>query len=520
MQKHIKLIFSIIIALTILLSTFAFNVSAASMSANGGNYEVGQKVSISVAYEGDAPLVSVLVVASYDAKILRFDNVSGIKAEDVNVTGGSIRFIDESFSGGSKKSSYRLNFTAIAAGNTNVNISATGSDGTGEFPASKVAKISVTTPKPSSNANLSSIKLSAGSLSPAFNANTTNYNVTVKYSVEEINITGSVADGKSRVAGGGTQGLNVGNNECVLTVTAEDGTKKSYVINVKRMTEQETADAEQAARDANPLLVIIDNTDYTIVNSFEGITIPAGFTQGTATRKDAEIAVLNDEHGQYQLYWLTDAQGENGAFYTRDGNDKFTRISCINVSGKMYIIEDPDVEGYIPDGFNKSKRTVDGVEIEVYEYIESKLSDFYIVKCYIGGNRGYYRFDTVEQTMQRAADFDLAVINTNSESVESKPEGKFAWFKNMNKIGKALFIMIVFVAVMLVALAVILIVRIASSKDMDFEDEFVSMADNDFVLNDVAQEDSIDNKPQLIDDTDSLFESEENIIMQDENTEE
>ena len=122
--------------------------------------------------------------------------------------------------------------------------------------------------------------------------------------------------------------------------------------------------------------------------------------------------------------------------------------------------------------------------------------------------------------MQRAADFDLAVINTNSESVESKPEGKFAWFKNMNKIGKALFIMIVFVAVMLVALAVILIVRIASSKDMDFEDEFVSMADNDFVLNDVAQEDSIDNKPQLIDDTDSLFESEENIIMQDENTEE
>lgn len=521
MKKTIKFL-SIITTISLLVGILTFNVSAAaSVTTGGGEYTVGQSVSIPVKITSDTPIMTAQIKISYNSSVLTLKSVSGAEYTTGN---GSINIVDDNFSTATKDvttGSYTLTFTAVAAGSSNISASVSIADkNLSKSTTSASSKVNVVTPKPSSNANLASIRLSSGSLSPAFNANTTSYDATVKFSVESVTISASVADGGASVVGAGTINLNIGDNSRVLTVTAADGSKKSYTINIKRMTEQETADAEQAARDANPLLVIIDNTDYTIVNSFEGITIPAGFTQGTATRKDAEIAVLNDEHGQYQLYWLTDAQGENGAFYTRDGNDKFTRISCINVSGKMYIIEDPDVEGYIPDGFNKSKRTVDGVEIEVYEYIESKLSDFYIVKCYIGGNRGYYRFDTVEQTMQRAADFDLAVINTNSESVESKPEGKFAWFKNMNKIGKALFIMIVFVAVMLVALAVILIVRIASSKDMDFEDEFVSMADNDFVLNDVAQEDSIDNKPQLIDDTDSLFESEENIIMQDENTEE
>ncbi len=518
MKKIFTKILSLIIIMALAVSLFTFNVSAASVSISGtGEYEVGKSFSVTIRFNADATLYAVEADVSYNASVLRLNSVSGA---DYNVGNGSVKIVDDGFSATkpSTTSSYTLNFTAIAAGNSNISVSVLGG-GEAESKASASAAVTVVTPKPSSNANLASIKLSAGALSPAFSANTTNYTATVKYSVDSITITGAVADGGATYTGGGTFGLDVGDNSRTLTVTAADGTKKSYTINIKRMTEQETADAEQAARDADPLLVSINNIDYIIVNNFEGLTIPTGYIQGTAVRKETEIAVLNDESGKYQLYWLTDTNGENGAFYTRDDNDNFTRINYINLSGKMYIIEDPDVDGYTPDGFIKSKRTIDGIDVEVYEYLESKMSDFYIVKCYINGTGGYYRFDTVEETMQRAVDFDLAVIDTNTAPVEPEPEGKFAWFTNMNKTGKAVFIIVVLVAIILVAVAVIIIIKIAASRDMDFEDEFVPMADDDFVLDDYAEDISIDIKPQLIDDTISASESEKD-VLQDGNVDE
>lgn len=493
MKKYIKLIFSAILALTILMSLVAINVSAASMSANGGNYEVGQKLSISVVYEGDAPLVSVLVTASYDSKVLRFDSVSGIKADDVNAASGSIKFIDENFSGGSKKGSYRLNFTAIAAGSTDVSISATGSDGESEFPASKVAKVSVTTPKPSSNANLSSIKLSAGSLSPAFDQNVTEYSVTVKYSVESITITGAVADGKSTYSGGGTFDLVVGENQRELSVTAEDGTKKLYSVKIKRMTEEETAAADEEARNANPLLVTIDGVDYTIVNEIADTLIPSGFTKATATRKESEITVLKDANGMYELCYLVDANGENGAFYHRDQNDKFTKLVYINANNVMYIIEDFDIEGALPSAYKYTKFVIDGVEVDAITYSDESLADFYIFNCYVSGAQelSYYQYDKVEGTMQRAVNFGIALQTAGtSEPTDAEPlpgTGKFAWFNNMTKTGKMVFFLMVFIGVVIITAAILIISKIVSSS-RELDQDYDANSNNDFILTDFSQD--------------------------------
>lgn len=488
MKKTIKLTVSLLMIFCLMISMFVITVSAASVTTNGGNYEVGQSVKIPVKYTADAGLFAVEVKATYNSSVLRLESVSGVSASDVQNKNGTINFIDDNFSNDSRTSSYTLNFTAIAAGNSNISISVTGSDGDKEFPASASAAITVVTPKPSSNANLASIKLSSGSLSPAFNANTTNYTATVKYSVESITITGAVADGGATYTGGGTFALAVGDNQRALTVTAADGTKKTYTINIKRMTEQETADAEQAARDADPLLVIINSVDYTIVNNFEGITIPAGFTQATATRKESEITVLNDDAGKYQICYLVDANGENGAFYIRDSEDQFTKLVYISTNGKMYIVEELGDYGNMPAGFRLSKCSIDGTEAEAIVYEDEVLKDFYILNCYIDGTVGYYRFDTVDGTLQRAVDFDAALsIETTDVPVE-KDNGKFAWFTNMTSIGKIVFLIVVFVAVLLIAVAIILIIKIASSGKDDYEDEYVSDVNDEFVLNDFADE--------------------------------
>ena len=506
MNKKFKALLSFIIVIALAVSMFALNVSAASVAISGaGEYEVGKSFSVTVRFNADATLYAVEVDISYNSSVLRLNSVSGA---DYNTGNGTIKIVDDGFSATkpSKTSSYTLNFTAIAAGNSNISASVLGG-GEAESRASGSAAVTVVTPKPSSNANLASIKLSSGSLSPAFNANTTNYSATVKYNVDSITITGSVADGKSTYVGGGTFGLQVGDNQRVLTVTAQDGTKKSYTINIKRMTEQETADAEQAERDANPLLVIIDGADYTIVNNLEGVAIPTGFTQGTATRKESEITVLNDDAGKYQLCWLVDANGENGAFYSRDEEDNFTKLVYVNTNGKMYIVEDLGDYGTMPQGFILSKCSIDGTEVEAITYEDENLKEFYVLNCYVGGTTGYYRFDTVEGTLQRAADFDAALVKTNTEAPTEEKNGAFAWFTNMNKTGKIVFLIIVLAAVILIAVAVILIVKIASSKNDGYEENFVSIADNDFILNDFA-EDTSDFKTEVVDEAEPEIEDE------------
>jgi hypothetical protein len=90
-------------------------------------------------------------------------------------------------------------------------------------------------PAPLSNdATLANLGVSAGTLSPAFNANTTSYAVTVPYSVESITITATANDAKAAVSGTGVKALNVGVNNFTVVVTAEDGTKKTYTVNVTR----------------------------------------------------------------------------------------------------------------------------------------------------------------------------------------------------------------------------------------------------------------------------------------------
>ena len=488
MKKSLKALLSFVIIITLTISVFAFNVSAASASISGsGEYEVGKTFNVTVSFNADAALYAVEATVSYNSSVLRLNSVSGA---DYNVGNGSVKIVDDGFSASkpTKASSYTLNFTAVAAGNSPISASILGG-GEATSKASTSAAVTVITPKPSSNANLASIKLSAGALSPAFKQNTTNYNVTVKYGIDSITITGAVADGGATYTGGGTFGLNVGENSRVLTVTAADGTKKSYTVNIKRMSEEETAAAEQAERDANPFLVVINDIDYTIVNNFEGVWIPAGFVQGTALRKDTEIAVLNDEHGEYQLYWVVDASGENGAFYTRDENDNFTKINYINANGKIYIIEPLDIGEPLPDGYVKTTHNLNGTDVEVYGFANEALKDFVIVKCYVGGARGYYRFDAAEGTMQRAAEFDLAVLNANAPVEDT---GFFEWFKNMNTTAKTVFIIIVLSAVVLIAVAVLLIVKIALSnrnknKTFEYENPDNIGIDN-FVLNDFDEE--------------------------------
>ncbi|QQE79989.1 cadherin-like beta sandwich domain-containing protein [Alicyclobacillus sp. SO9] len=97
----------------------------------------------------------------------------------------------------------------------------------------------------SSNANLSGLTLSNGSLSPTFASGTTSYTASVANSVSSITVTPTVSDntaavtvnGKSLTSGSasGPVALTVGSNTISIVVTAQDGvTQKTYTLKVSR----------------------------------------------------------------------------------------------------------------------------------------------------------------------------------------------------------------------------------------------------------------------------------------------
>ncbi|MDR1096562.1 MAG: cadherin-like beta sandwich domain-containing protein [Tannerella sp.] len=87
----------------------------------------------------------------------------------------------------------------------------------------------------SSDAALSSLEVSSGTLSPAFDAHTTSYRVDVENETTLIDVRGTASHSLATVYGnvmGKT--LEVGDNVVNITVTAEDGTDMTYTVTVIR----------------------------------------------------------------------------------------------------------------------------------------------------------------------------------------------------------------------------------------------------------------------------------------------
>jgi phage major head subunit gpT-like protein len=88
----------------------------------------------------------------------------------------------------------------------------------------------------SSNANLSALALSTGTLSPAFDPAVTAYTVNVANGVSAITVTGTAAESGAGLSAesGVSQSLSVGANAIAITVTAQNGTVKTYTVTVIR----------------------------------------------------------------------------------------------------------------------------------------------------------------------------------------------------------------------------------------------------------------------------------------------
>ena len=298
--------------------------SSAKISFSDPSATVGQEFSVNVKISSqDGNLGASDVVLSYDPSVIEF--VSGNNASG---GAGSVRLVGTMDSSSTKAFSYTLKFKAVQAGNTSISV---GSYEVYDSDAQAVtvsktgtASVKVKAPATSSaEAALSSLKISPGTLSPAFSPNVTSYTAQVGASVDKLAVSASAKDSKAKVLVSGDSGLKVGANTVVCKVTAEDGqTTKSYTITVNKLdtvdvpseaeTEAETEAVGTTPVVTNGLDVEIDGVSYTVATEFDASLLPEGYTQSTCTYGGSEVQCGNGN--DLTLLYLQGADG-NGAFY-------------------------------------------------------------------------------------------------------------------------------------------------------------------------------------------------------------
>ena len=128
-----------------------------------------------------------------------------------------------------------------------------------------------TTTKSNDN-TLKALTVNKGTLSPAFNKNTTEYTVEVAEDVTSITISATPNHSKATATGDGTKTLEKGNNVYTIRVKAEDGTTKDYKVTVKRGNSEETTTEptpEEPQKSSNNNLKSLDISGYTLNPGFD-----------------------------------------------------------------------------------------------------------------------------------------------------------------------------------------------------------------------------------------------------------
>lgn len=151
--------------------------------------------------------------------------------------------------GDSKQTITGLGPVNLTGNSTTHQVEVTAEDGTKKTYTITIEK-QTTQPPQSSNAKLASLGVSGYTLSPAFNADTTSYTVTVPDTASTVTVVGTKGDTTQSISGLGPVTLTGDSTEHQVEVTAEDGSKKTYTITVKKQASSgPTLDSDSTLKD-------------------------------------------------------------------------------------------------------------------------------------------------------------------------------------------------------------------------------------------------------------------------------
>jgi len=254
-----KILMIIMAVFSFMLCTKGIYAANASITASKTNVTVGTKVTITVKINAAAWNLNVSGASS--GAIVGFnseaENQATTKTYTLNLTkaGKYTVYLKGDITDESSETATNINKSVTVT----VKEKATTNSNTNNNTPTNTNNNSTTTTKKSSNANISKLTLSVEGLS--FKSAQTTYNVKVGEAVENITVGVTLAHKKATYTVAGNKNLKAGNNLIKIVVTAEDGTKKTYKINVEKEGNLEESSADLAN------LIIEDMTFETPFNA-------------------------------------------------------------------------------------------------------------------------------------------------------------------------------------------------------------------------------------------------------------
>ena len=393
-------------AFSLFFSLTAFAMTA-RISFNDPTAEPGGDVTVSmhVVSTSGEPLGRANIMLSYDASLLEFtsgDNAEG-GSGSIHVTGQPTEDASEWY--------YSLRFRALQAGAADLTISTAeiydrdakiadiDHQGSSHILIGAEAQASEAAAQAAASAPLSSLSISPGKLSPAFDPSVTSYTAQVGEEVTRIAVSAVPADSTQKVSVSGNDNLEMGANTINISIADQDGNAlNSYVIEVTKKegatpTESESAEAA---------VVTVDGTDYTVADTFDASLLPEGWTAESYSYggKTVQAGKGPDEH-LHLLYLLAEGGTGNLYFYD-DSSDSWSPYVEVGTTAKTVTAVPLDAGIAVPEGLEESRLNLNGKSVAGWVGSSDQGENYCVFYgMNSDGEKNFYRFDLKEKTLQR-----------------------------------------------------------------------------------------------------------------------
>lgn len=258
----------------------------------------------------------------------------------------------------------------------------------------------ITPSKPkSTNSYLSSLTIDGYELEEKFDKHTLEYSVIVTEGTEKIKVNAQLADSSAKVTGVGTLTVTEGLNTFNIVVTAENGSKRTYVLKV-------------TVKEYEPINVKIGTNEYTVVRRNKDLPkISDYFVKKEVSIDDNIVDGYYNENLDYTVVGLKDKFGEIKYYIYDDG--KYTLYNEQVFNGTVLRVLDKEM----PIGYKKTNFSYNDTKIDSYQEVKLDIikNTYALDNNEISGNNFYlfyavnmetgkeelYQYDAVEKTVQR-----------------------------------------------------------------------------------------------------------------------
>lgn len=397
-----------------------------TIAVSQSSLKIGDTISVTINISTEGAIGSYSMPVSYNSAVLDYTGGSG--------SGGGGTVLIAGYGDGSQtRLSATLNFKAIGNGTSTISTSGGEAYSWDESVlgiSHAGATVTVSAPQAPSEGNnnnnnggngstdapltgsgdnsLKSLEISPGTLNPAFQSGTTSYTVELPEDTKSIVVSAIPNDSKATVAVSHNNDLEPGANKTYIVVTAENGTQKTYVLNVNCGEVEEEQEIPP---------VIIDGKEYNFATAaqMEGVTVPEAFETGEEDYEEGKITVYISPNQRLQIAYLFDGDGTGQWFIYNKEQKTFIPYVEHLAAANRYVVMIPDESVLVPANYTPTEIDIQGQKVTAY--IKDGNTEFVLVYAMnLEGEIGFYLYDTTEETYQRYVEPE--VVSQEPEVIE------------------------------------------------------------------------------------------------------